>query len=47
MNGAKLDATNDEIIELYLDIAANRISREDVESKFAEWIIFTEKEDAK
>lgn len=47
MNGAKLMATNDEIIELYLDIAASRILREDVESKFAEWIIFTEKDDAK
>ena len=35
-------ATNEEIIELYLDIAASRISREDVESKFAEWIIFAE-----
>ncbi len=47
MNGAKLDATNDEIIELYLDIAASRISREDVERKFAKWMLFTEKEDAK
>ena len=47
MNGAKLEATNEEIIELYLDIAASRLSREDVEEKFAEWIIFTEKDDAK
>ena len=47
MNGTKLKATNEEIIKLYLDIAASKISREDVESKFAEWIIFTGKDDAK
>lgn len=40
MNGAKLKATNEKIVELFLDIAASRISREDVERKFAEWIIF-------
>jgi len=39
MNGAKLEATNGEIIELFLDIAASRISRDDVESKFTEWLI--------
>jgi len=40
LNGAWLKVSQDEIIELFLDIAASRISREDVESKFAEWIIF-------
>ncbi|MBA4123258.1 MAG: hypothetical protein H0X72_12445 [Acidobacteria bacterium] len=40
MNGAWLNASQDEIIELFLDIAASRITREVVESKFAEWIIF-------
>ncbi len=40
LNAAWLKATQDEIIELFLDIAASRFSREDVESKFAEWIIF-------
>ena len=40
LNGAWLDASQDEIIELVLDIAASRISRKDVEEKFAEWIIF-------
>ncbi len=40
LNAAWLKATQDEIIELFLGIAASRISREDVESKFAEWIIF-------
>ncbi|HSK70083.1 MAG TPA: type II toxin-antitoxin system death-on-curing family toxin [Pyrinomonadaceae bacterium] len=39
LNGAKLKATNDEIIELFLDIAASRISREDVEQKFAGWLV--------
>ncbi len=39
LNGAWLNASQDEIIELFLDIAASRISREDVERKFAEWLI--------
>lgn len=38
LNGAKLNATNDEIIELFLDIAASKVSRETVEEKFAEWL---------
>ncbi|MEO8073422.1 MAG: type II toxin-antitoxin system death-on-curing family toxin [Acidobacteriota bacterium] len=44
-NGAKLNATNDEIIELYLNIAASKLTREQVEDKFAEWLILVEKED--
>ncbi len=47
LDGAWLEASQDEIIELFLDIAASRISREDVEKKFSEWIIFAEKDDAK
>lgn len=43
LSGAWLAATEDEIIELFLAIAASRLSREDVERKFAEWLI-TEKE---
>jgi hypothetical protein len=39
LNGAKLNATNEQIIELFLDIAASRLSREDVERKFAEWLM--------
>lgn len=35
IDGAWLEATQDEIIELFLDIAASRLSREDVEEKFA------------
>ncbi len=38
LNGVKLNATNDEIIKLFLDIAAGNLSRGDVEEKFAEWI---------
>lgn len=34
MNGAKLQATNEEIIENFLDIAASRLSREETEEKF-------------
>lgn len=43
MNRAKLNATNEQMIELFLDLAASRLSREEVEIKFAEWLI-TEKE---
>lgn len=39
LNDAKLNATNDEIIELFLDIAASKLAREKVEDKFAEWLI--------
>ncbi len=39
LNGAKLNATNDEIIELFLDIAASKLLREDVEEKFARWLV--------
>jgi death on curing protein len=39
INGAFLDATEDEIIELFLDIAASRLSREEVEEKFTEWLV--------
>lgn len=42
LNGAKLNATNDEIIELFLDLAASRLSREEVEEKFAEWLVKAE-----
>lgn len=38
INGAKLNATNDEIIEIFLDIAASRLSRDEVEEKFAVWL---------
>lgn len=39
LNGAKLNATNNEIVELFLDIAASKLSREEVEKKFAAWLV--------
>ena len=39
INGAFMNATEDQINELFLNIAASRISREDVENKFTEWIV--------
>lgn len=44
LNGAKLNATNDEIIELFIDIAASKLSREAVEEKFAGWLTFNKDE---
>ena len=41
LNGFKLNATNDEIVELFLAIAASQIARDEVEEKFAGWIIST------
>lgn len=38
LNGFKLNATNDEIVKVFLDIAASKLTREDVEIKFAEWL---------
>lgn len=38
LNGLKINATNDEIVEVFLDIAASNLTREDVEVKFAEWL---------
>ena len=45
LNGAWLSASEDEVIELFLDIAASRLSREDVEKKFAEWLMTETKDD--
>jgi death-on-curing protein len=38
LNGASLSATNDEIVDLFLGIAAGTFSREYVEQVFAKWI---------
>lgn len=43
INGFLLNATEDEIIELFLNIAASKMSREETEEKFANWLIITEK----
>ncbi len=39
INGFLLNATEEQIIELFLDIAAGKVSRETVENKFAEWLV--------
>ncbi len=44
INGAWLDASQDEIIKLFLEIASSKLSRKQIEEKFAEWLIATEKE---
>ncbi len=38
LNGAKLNATNEEIVELFLNLAASQLSREEIEIKFAAWL---------
>lgn len=38
LNGARLSASNDEIVELFLGIAAGSIAREEVEQAFVRWI---------
>lgn len=39
INGAFLQATEDEIIELFLGIADGRYLRDDIEEKFAGWMV--------
>jgi death-on-curing protein len=39
LNGAQLTASNDEIVELFLDIAAGKVSRDEVERLFARWVL--------
>jgi len=38
MNDVSLNATNDQIVELFLDIASGRISREKLIEIFTQWI---------
>lgn len=42
INGVLLDASEDKVIQLFLDIAASKLTREAVEEKFAEWMTKTE-----
>ncbi|HEX4948707.1 MAG TPA: type II toxin-antitoxin system death-on-curing family toxin [Blastocatellia bacterium] len=37
LNGIELQATNDEIADLFLGIAASEISREQIEQQLAQW----------
>lgn len=39
LNGAKLDLTNDEIVEIFLAVAASEMPREAVEERFAERLV--------
>ncbi|HBI43612.1 MAG TPA: type II toxin-antitoxin system death-on-curing family toxin [Planctomycetales bacterium] len=39
LNGAHLSASNDDIVAMFLDIAAGTVSREEVEQAFARWVI--------
>lgn len=39
LNGAQLSATNDDIVELFLGIAAGKVTREVVEQAFARWVV--------
>ena len=39
LNGGRLSATNDELVALFLDIAAAKLSRDDVEQMFARWVV--------
>ena len=39
LNGALLSASNDEIVELFLGVAAGTVSREQVERVFARWVV--------
>ena len=45
INGARLDASQEEVVELFLEIASSKLWREQVEEKFAEWLIAAEKND--
>jgi prophage maintenance system killer protein len=39
LNGGHLTASNEEIVDLFLAIAASEKTRDDVEAVFAEWLI--------
>lgn len=40
INGAHLNATNDQIVALFLGIASGRLSRDEVVELFNQWVIF-------
>jgi len=37
INGARLSATNEQVVALFMDVAAGRLSREEVEHFFQQW----------
>lgn len=38
LNGARLNAANEQIVALFLDIAAGKLSRDEVEEFFKRWV---------
>jgi death-on-curing protein len=40
LNGAELRATDDDVVALFLAIAAGQVARQDVEQWFAQWVVF-------
>ena len=46
LNGAELRATDDQIVALFLAIAAGQISRQDVEQWFAQWVVYKQEPSA-
>lgn len=38
INGARLNTTNEQIVRLFLDIAAGNLSRDEVERFFLQWV---------
>ncbi|MCP9495322.1 MAG: type II toxin-antitoxin system death-on-curing family toxin [Pyrinomonadaceae bacterium MAG19_C2-C3] len=38
-NGARINADDDEIYQMFLHIAAGEMTRDEVEAKFAEWFV--------
>jgi death-on-curing protein len=41
LNGSSSTATNDEIVDLFLGIAAGTVSRDDVERLFRQWVVLS------
>lgn len=39
LNGARFDVANEQIVTLFLGIAAGELSREEVERRFREWVL--------
>ncbi len=46
LNGAELRTTNEEIVALFLAIAAGQVPRQDVEQWFAQRVVFTQEPSA-
>jgi death-on-curing protein len=40
VNGARLNATNEQLVTLFLGVAAGQLSRDDVVELFRQWVVF-------